>query len=134
MIGEDIDIQLYNERKEIIPKESLSKGQQQLYATALLKALVEESNINFPVFIDSPMQKFDLEHAKNIIQYFYPNVSEQVVIFPLLGKELTEKEFGQLKKNVSQCYLIHKTGETSQFLKIAGNQLFETYHSLYPND
>ena len=134
MIGEDIDIQLYNERKEIIPKESLSKGQQQLYATALLKALVEESNINFPVFIDSPMQKFDLEHAKNIIQYFYPNVSEQVVVFPLLGKELTEKEFGQLKKNVSQCYLIHKTGETSQFLKIAGNQLFETYHSLYPND
>ena len=99
-----------------------------------MKALVEESNINFPVFIDSPMQKFDLEHAKNIIQYFYPNVSEQVVLFPLLGKELTEKEFSQLNKNVSQCYLIHKTGETSQFLPIAGNQLFETYHSLYPND
>ena len=134
MIGEDIDIQLYNERKEIIPKESLSKGQQQLYATALLKALVEESNINFPVFIDSPMQKFDLEHAKNIIQYFYPNVSEQVVVFPLLGKELTEKEFSLLRKNVSQCYLIHKSGETSKFLPIAENQLFETYHSLYPND
>ena len=134
MIGEDIDIQLYNERKEIIPKESLSKGQQQLYATALLKALVEESNINFPVFIDSPMQKFDLEHAKNIIQYFYPNVSEQVVIFPLLGKELTEKEYGQLRKHVSQCYLIHKTGDTSQFLSIPENKLFETYYSLYPND
>jgi DNA sulfur modification protein DndD len=134
MIQEDIDIQLYNERDEIIAKEGLSKGQQQLYATSLLKALVDESNINFPVFIDSPMQKFDLEHAKNIIKYFYPNVSEQVVVFPLLGKELTEKEFGYLKNNISQCYLIHKKGETSSFLPVEDNKLFETYHNLYPHD
>lgn len=134
MIQQDIDIQLYNERNEVIAKEGLSKGQQQLYATSLLKALVEESNINFPVFIDSPMQKFDLEHAKNIIKYFYPNVSEQVVIFPLLGKELTEKEFSYLQNNISQCYLIHKKGETSSFIPIEDNKLFETYHKLYPHD
>ena len=40
-----------------------------MYATVLLKGLVDESNINFPVFIDSPMQKFDVDHSNSIIKY-----------------------------------------------------------------
>ena len=56
IIGEDIDINLIDSRGNIINKDSLSKGEQQMYATALLKGLVDESNISFPVFIDSPMQ------------------------------------------------------------------------------
>jgi DNA sulfur modification protein DndD len=87
-----IDINLYATDKTPIKKESLSKGEQQLYATSLLKALVEESGIQFPVFIDSPLQKFDKSHAKKIITEFYPTVSKQVILFPLLHKELTESE------------------------------------------
>jgi DNA sulfur modification protein DndD len=87
-----IDINLYAASGNIIKKESLSKGEQQLYATSLLKALVEESGIQFPVFIDSPLQKFDKSHANKIITEFYPTVSKQVVLFPLLHKELTENE------------------------------------------
>ena len=64
-----IDIKLYNKKIEI-RKESLSKGEQQMYATALLHGLVAESEIEFPVFIDSPMQKFDEEHAENIVKHF----------------------------------------------------------------
>ena len=70
IIGDTIDIVLKNVRGEEIKKESLSKGEQQMYATALLRALVEESDIQFPVFIDSPMQKFDEQHAENIVKYF----------------------------------------------------------------
>lgn len=54
-----IEIDLLDKAGEIINKEKLSKGEQQLYATAILNALVEESGIEFPVFIDSPLQKFD---------------------------------------------------------------------------
>ena len=54
-----IEIELLDKSGEIINKEKLSKGEQQLYATAILNALVEESGIEFPVFIDSPLQKFD---------------------------------------------------------------------------
>jgi hypothetical protein len=57
IIGDLIEIDLYNKRGEVIAKEGLSKGEQQLYATALLYGLVEESDVDFPVFIDSPMQK-----------------------------------------------------------------------------
>ena len=51
-------------------KEELSKGEQQLYATALLKSLVEESGIDFPVVVDSPLQKFDDRHSINVITKF----------------------------------------------------------------
>jgi len=135
MIDEHINIRLLNAKHEEIPKESLSMGEKQLYATALLKALVEESNINFPVFVDSPMQKFDEDHAANVIKYFYPSISEQVIIFPILKKELTESEFKMLKNNIARCYLIHNEGESeSIFIEIPDNKLFETYNKRYRDD
>ena len=41
-------------------------GERQMFASALLGALVEETGLDFPVFIDSPMQKFDINHSQNI--------------------------------------------------------------------
>ena len=76
-----MDIDLFDQQNQLVDKTSLSKGEQQLYATAFLKALVDESGINFPVFIDSPLQKFDPEHSQNIIKEFYPNVSETSCLF-----------------------------------------------------
>ena len=125
-VYEDVmDIDLIDKQGQIIEKDSLSKGEQQLYATALLKALVEESGIKFPVFIDSPLQKFDKYHSKNIIQEFYPSISEQVVLFPLLEKELSEKEFDLLKQNINQVYLIENKINRSVFVKADINKLFE---------
>src|ERR1035437_2005258 len=119
IIGDDIDIVLKNNRNEEIKKESLSKGEQQMYATALLRGLVEESDIQFPVFIDSPMQKFDEQHAENIIKYFYPNVSDQVVIFPLINKELNEREYNILSKHIARTFIINNVHEdSSEFLPI----------------
>lgn len=126
--GDLIDIELYDNRDKRINKASLSKGEQQLYATALLKALVDESHIRFPVFIDSPLQKFDREHARNIIRDFYPNVSAQVILFPLLEKELNEEEFRLLYPRISDCYLIdHKGQYESGFVKVSREKLFDTY-------
>ena len=122
---EVMDIDLIDKQGQIIEKDSLSKGEQQLYATALLKALVEESGIKFPVFIDSPLQKFDKYHSKNIIKEFYPSISEQVVLFPLLEKELSEKEFNLLKENINQVYLIENKINRSVFVKADINKLFE---------
>jgi len=104
--GEDMDINLYSVDGKIINKDALSKGEQQLYATSILKALVDESGIQFPVFIDSPLQKFDKSHATKIITEFYPQISKQVVLFPLLYKELTAEEYDVMKPLVKATYLI----------------------------
>ncbi len=128
IIGDEIDIQLRNERNEIIRKEGLSNGEKQMYASALLKGLVEESNIEFPVFIDSPMQKFDVEHAENIVRYFYPNISDQVVIFPLIKKEMTADEYKIILPKVSNAYLINNLGnDQSEFREVNPADLFNQF-------
>ena len=132
--GDDVDINLYNSRNEKIDKGSLSMGERQMYASALLKALVDESDIEFPVFIDSPMQKFDKDHAENVIKEFYPNVSKQVVLFPLIHKELTESEFNLLKPKISKAYLIHNLStDASEFIESEPETLIKTYNELYAN-
>ena len=114
--GEDMDINLYSVDGKVINKDSLSKGEQQLYATSILKALVDESGIQFPVFIDSPLQKFDKSHATKIITEFYPQISKQVVLFPLLYKELTAEEYNVMKPLVKATYLI-KNDVTHSFFE-----------------
>lgn len=133
--GDDIDINLIGVDGKKIDKGSLSMGERQMYASALLHALVDESDIEFPVFIDSPMQKFDEEHAGNIIKHFYPNVSKQVVIFPLINKELTEKEYYELRSNVFKTYLIKNTStDRSEFLETDPDNFITTYNELYNAD
>lgn len=120
---EKVNIELYDDYLDInlidrdgnkIDKESLSKGEQQLYATSILKSLVEESGISFPIFVDSPLQKFDKDHSRNIIKKFYPSISKQVVLLPLLEKELTFDEFKMMESNVSSLYkIINKDGNST---------------------
>lgn len=132
IIGGDIEIELYNKRGDIILKEGLSKGEQQLYATALLYGLVEESEFNFPVFIDSPMQKFDDQHAENIVRHFYPHIADQVILFPLINKELSAREYEMLLPNVARSYLIvNQDADQSSFEEVAPDHLFPRYAALY---
>lgn len=115
-VSEDsMDIELYSANGLRINKQSLSKGEQQLYATALLKAFVDESGIQFPVFIDSPLQKFDKDHASKIITEFYPTISSQVVLFPLLHKELTPVEYDLMKPYLNSTYVIKNDVNRSYF-------------------
>lgn len=120
-----IEINLLDNEGKIINKDKLSKGEQQLYATSILKALVDESGISFPVFIDSPLQKFDSIHSKNIISKFYPSVSKQVVIFPLLGKELSTAEYEYLLPNVSKSFIILNENGRSSFKEVDPKRIFD---------
>ena len=123
---DDMDIELYSVDGMKIHKDTLSKGEQQLYATSILKALVEESGIQFPVFIDSPLQKFDKSHATKIITEFYPSISKQVVLFPLLHKELTAEEFETMKESVNETFIISNDTTHSYFEKVPIDK-FMTY-------
>jgi DNA sulfur modification protein DndD len=128
-IEEDVmDIDLLDRHGKVIDKDTLSKGEQQLYATALLKALVDESGIDFPVFIDSPLQKFDKEHSNNVIQQFYPTISEQVVLFPLLEKELSKKEYDLLNRYLSGVYLIGNGSKGSSVEECKVTELFTKFN------
>lgn len=120
-----VDISLIGKDGKKQEVSDLSNGEKQMFSTSLLSALVEETGIQFPVFIDSPLQKFDKSHSKNILEKFYPNVSEQVVLFPLLEKELTEKEYMLIKDKTEKAILIKNDEATgSHFESTDKNKLF----------
>ena len=125
IIDDGIDVDLYLPNGNLIRKDSLSKGEQQLYATSILKALVDESGIEFPVFIDSPLQKFDKSHSNKIITEFYPTISKQVVLFPLLHKELTEDELEIMKPLVNAAYIIVNDNTCSYFREVDVESLMQ---------
>lgn len=128
--GEDVDINLYDKYNKKIDKGNLSMGEKQLFASALLGALVEETQLEFPVFIDSPMQKLDPSHSKNILTKFYPTVSKQVVFFPLLQKELTRDEYALIENITSKTYLIQNELDGSRFIEVHPSELFEVYQQI----
>ena len=125
IIEDIIDINLISNDGSIIKKEFLSKGEQQLFATSLLKTLVEESGIQFPVFIDSPLQKFDKSHSNKIITEFYPTVSKQVILFPLLHKELTLKELEIMKPFVNSVFILKNKNSQSFIQSVDINDLLK---------
>lgn len=128
--GDDVDINLYDFDNRKIDKGNLSMGERQMFASALLGALVEETEIEFPVFIDSPMQKFDASHTRNVLTKFYPKVSKQVVLFPLLMKEMTENEYEMISPLVGKAYLIENSDKGSSFTEVEAENLFDKYKEL----
>lgn len=120
-----MDILLYTPNNDLIDKDTLSKGEKQLYATSLLKSLVDESGIQFPVFIDSPLQKFDKSHSSKIISEFYPSISRQVVLFPLLHKELTRAEYDMLLPFIGSATLIINDTTRSGFKTVDAATLLD---------
>lgn len=128
--GDDVDINLYDFDNRKIDKGNLSMGERQMFASALLGALVEETEIEFPVFIDSPMQKFDASHTRNVLTKFYPKVSKQVVLFPLLMKEMTESEYKMISPLVGKAYLIENSENGSSFTEVKAETLFDKYKEL----
>ncbi len=62
-----------------------------------------------PIFIDTPLGRLDDEHIKNILMYYYPDLSEQVVILST-DNEITPRRFKDFEQNVSKTYLLENDG------------------------
>tara|TARA_R110002096_G_scaffold310922_1_gene505424 strand:- start:2230 stop:4332 length:2103 start_codon:yes stop_codon:yes gene_type:complete len=114
--GNGMKITLYNPDDEEIKKEVLSQGEKQLYISSLIKAILKESIQSLPIFIDTPLGRLDDEHIKNILLYYYPDLSEQVVILST-NNEITPKRFKDISESVSKSYLLVNDGINTKLKK-----------------
>ncbi|WP_299123329.1 DNA sulfur modification protein DndD [uncultured Tenacibaculum sp.] len=114
--GNGMKITLYNSQDTEVKKEILSQGEKQLYISSLIKAILKESVQSLPIFIDTPLGRLDDEHIKNILLYFYPDLSEQVVILST-NNEITPKRYKDISTNVSKAYLLVNDGENTNLKK-----------------
>ncbi len=111
--GKGMKVTLLNKEGIEVKKEILSQGEKQLYISSLIKALLKESIQSLPIFIDTPLGRLDDEHIKNILIYYYPDLSDQVVILST-NNEITPKRFNDISKYVSKSYILKNDGVNTQ--------------------
>ena len=93
-----------------IGRGNLSAGMKQLAATSLLWALKTCSGRPMPIIVDTPMARIDKGNQENLLQHYYPRVSEQVILLPT-DSELDERKYDFLKPYIYQEYVLeNKSG------------------------
>ncbi|WP_340620834.1 DNA sulfur modification protein DndD [Xenorhabdus siamensis] len=103
---ETFDVELIDENQSIINRKSLSAGEKQIYAIAILEALAKTSGQELPVIIDTPLGRLDSKHRDNLINYYFPYASHQVVLLST-DTEVDERYFvDQLRDDISHTYQI----------------------------
>lgn len=87
----------------VLPKEDLSAGEKQMYAVAMLWGLSITSGRSLPVIIDTPLGRLDSEHRSKLIQNYFPNAGDQVIILST-DTEIDKQWYLELSSNVSHSY------------------------------
>jgi DNA sulfur modification protein DndD len=100
---ETFEINLHDKDGNPIPKDLLSKGEKQMFATAVLLALAKTSGKPLPFMIDTPLARLDTSHRDNMIHKFFPYASHQVVIFST-DSEIDQQYYEKLKPYLSRSY------------------------------
>ena len=63
-----------------IRKSSMAAGEKEVFAISLLWGLAQTSELKLPIIIDTPLSRLDSTHRDNIVNHYFPNAGEQVVI------------------------------------------------------
>ena len=112
---ETFEVALYRKDDEL-KKSELSKGEQQMFATAVLWALAKTSGRPLPFIIDTPLARLDKEHRVSLIEQFFPIASHQVLIFST-DTEVDENFYPKLQPYITRSYSMiydSKKGKTTK--------------------
>ena len=113
---ETFEVTLYRKDDDELKKSELSKGEQQMFATAVLWALAKTSGRPLPFIIDTPLARLDKEHRVSLIEQFFPIASHQVLIFST-DTEVDENFYPKLQPYITRSYSMiydSKKGKTTK--------------------
>ncbi|MDF1588985.1 MAG: DNA sulfur modification protein DndD [Gammaproteobacteria bacterium] len=99
------DVSLIDDQERKINRKSLSAGEKQIYAIAILEALAKASGHKLPVIIDTPLGRLDSKHRDKLIKYYFPNASHQVVILST-DTEVDQEYLDWMSDSISHAYEI----------------------------
>ena len=103
--AETFEVKLYKGNDDEITKDMLSKGELQMYATAVVWGLALTSGRPLPFMIDTPLARLDEEHRKSIVEKFYPNASHQTIILST-DSEVNFEYYKKLEPYISNSFVI----------------------------
>ncbi|MDE2126049.1 MAG: DNA sulfur modification protein DndD [Armatimonadetes bacterium] len=77
---ETYEVHITDRNGHEIRKSALSAGEKEVFAIALLWGLAQTSELKLPIIIDTPLSRLDSSHRDNIVNSYFPNAGEQVII------------------------------------------------------
>lgn len=98
-------IRLYNDRLQEISIQDRSAGEMQMISSALIWALTKASDLSLPMVIDTPLGRLDSYHRNHLINNYYKELSEQVIILST-DTEITEEYVEFMEQNSYRQYML----------------------------
>lgn len=96
-------VSIYDANGSMVKRSTLSSGELEIYAISMLWALAKTSGQKLPFIIDTPLARLDSKHRDNLIQYFLPVASHQVMVFST-NTEVDQHYFNLLRPHISHSY------------------------------
>ena len=95
----------FDHNGDSVDPPSMSAGERQLLAAAILSGILRASNRTLPMVIDTPMGRLDSSHRHNFVTGFLPNASHQVVLLST-DEEIVDDYYDALSTHVGRNYLL----------------------------
>jgi DNA sulfur modification protein DndD len=102
----NFELLLFDKKNRNIETSTLSAGERQLLAVAILWALAKASNKLSPTIIDTPLGRLDSKHRLNLVEKYFPSASHQVILLST-DEEINKNYLNIMKDSVSKSYLIN---------------------------
>ncbi|MCJ8014174.1 DNA sulfur modification protein DndD [Paenibacillus sp. KQZ6P-2] len=98
-------IRLYNDKNQEISINDRSAGEMQIISSALVWALTKSSRYSLPMIIDTPLGRLDSYHRSYLINHYYKELSEQVIILST-DTEITEEYIKQIEDSTYKQFTL----------------------------
>ena len=113
-IAEDCDVELLNADGVDVRGYDLSAGEKQIFTQSLISAVSSVSGRMFPMLIDTPLGRLDIEHRKGVLRHL-ANREHQVILLST-NTEVAGEYLREIEAHVQKTYLLHfdRIGEIGQ--------------------
>lgn len=99
------DVTLVDSEGLAINRKSMSAGEKQIFAFAILEALGKLSGKVLPVVVDTPLGRLDSKHRDKLIKHYFPEAGEQVILLST-DTEVDEDFFSSMAHEISHAFEI----------------------------
>lgn len=113
-IDENCDVKLLNHDGLDVRRYDLSAGEKQIFTQALISAVSSVSGRGFPMVVDTPLGRLDVEHRKGVLNHLVKR--EHQVILLSTDTEVVGDYLKEIAPNVQRKFLIQfeRVGDIGQ--------------------
>lgn len=113
-IDENCDVKLLNAEGIDLRGYDLSAGEKQIFTQALISAVSSVSGRGFPMVVDTPLGRLDIEHRKGVLNHLVQR--EHQVILLSTNTEVVGEYLREIAPHVQKKYLVHfeRVGDIGQ--------------------